>query len=130
MRFMGPGEHAVGDPVGDGTGLAGSGAREHHDRTLQGLGDGSLLVVEAGEHLLGIHGGDGATGLRRRYRRSVQDRVLHDDDAKAECSVYESVANLSPLPQAGRSRSENAPEDQTQCVQVSRNVYHCADVAA
>jgi len=122
--------YPVGDPVGDGTGLARSGARKHHDRTLQGLGDGALLVVETGEHLLGIHGGDGVTGLRRSRRRSVQDRVLHDDDGKAERSVDESVANLGPSPQAGCSRGENAPEDQTQRVQIPGYINRCPDAAA
>ncbi len=52
---MRPGQYAVGDPVGNGPGLTGPGTSEHHDRPLETLGYGALLVVESLEYLTGFH---------------------------------------------------------------------------
>jgi hypothetical protein len=43
------GESPVGDPVGDGSGLAGPGAGQHADRPGGRGDDGDLLGVEPGE---------------------------------------------------------------------------------
>ena len=51
-RVVLAGEGGVGDPVRDRAGLAGAGAREHHDRPADREGDLALLGIERGEHLL------------------------------------------------------------------------------
>jgi hypothetical protein len=49
------GEHGVRDPVGDRAGLARTRTGQHAHRAARGLGDLTLLRVEPGEHLIGLH---------------------------------------------------------------------------
>ena len=51
-RIMGTGVDGMGDAMGHGSRLAAARPGPHHDRALQGLGDGALLGVE---RLEGIH---------------------------------------------------------------------------
>ena len=51
---MAPERDAVGDPMGDGTGLAGAGAGEHADRAVETQRDLALLGVEPVEQAIGV----------------------------------------------------------------------------
>lgn len=55
-RIVRSGHNRVGDAVGDGPRLAGARTSQDHDRPFEALGDGTLFVVEPGEHFLRIHG--------------------------------------------------------------------------
>ena len=62
--IMAPGVHAVGDAMGDGTGLAGAGAGQDRHRTVERLRGCALLVVEPIQRVRAveeIHGADAAT---------------------------------------------------------------------
>ena len=53
LRLVGAGVDAVGDPAGDGAGLAGAGAGEDAHRAHRVARDLALLRVERGEDLVG-----------------------------------------------------------------------------
>ena len=66
LRLVDAGQHAVGDAVGDGPGLAGAGARQHAHRAAGVRRDLALLGVEGVEDRVG----SGVHGQRRHRRRS------------------------------------------------------------
>ena len=61
LRLVDAGEHAVGDAVGDGPGLAGAGTGQHAHRAARVRRDLALLGVEGVEDRVGagVHGQGG-----------------------------------------------------------------------
>lgn len=115
------------DSVRNGPRLACACSSEHHDRTFERLGNGTLLGIQPSQHLLHAHRqmlacstdvpdspstGSGSEEQPYPSGQSVREKQLHYDDHGSDEAVDQAVANLDPGAQTGAPGRVPTPEQQ------------------